>query len=472
MPEEAPEAEVSADRPVFSLEGEPEMPAWLQDQPAEQPDDAPVMSPPPAQAPDSIEEIAAIAPAPSDAAVSEEPLPPPAMLHPAQDQAPAVEAGGVLAGVSSPLAAQIPAASVADLVGGIPLPGGAEAIRQAANQFHAIATQAPQPAALPQPLTRRDRLVKRAGWAIFYLIFMALIAAPLIPGLQKASPANPAQRVPWTEPSGDLSEVLDSQRRALISSELGIIDLQQPGAVALVSFDYTPATQGEMQPLAQAVIGRLRGQGMRLIMMSLQPEGAALARRTMQETLAERAEPYGDNFVYAGYLPGQTAAVRALAGGQQPFSALFQTVDGAAPGPAWAGVQTIAQVDVVVSLADNPATARWWIEQLELAAPAADGERFVLSAASAAAAPFLKPYRQTGQLDGLITGINGAAALEAVRKSFGPARQMLDSQSVAHLLIIILIALGTIIGWMPPAEDDSAGSGPAQAPPPTAGKSS
>jgi hypothetical protein len=84
----------------------------------------------------------------------------------------------------------------------------------------------------------------------------------------------------------------------------------------------------------------------------------------------------------------------------------------------------------------------------------------------------LKPYRQTGQLDGLITGINGAAALEAVRKSFGPARQMLDSQSVAHLLIIILIALGTIIGWMPPAEDDSAGSGPAQAPPPTAGKSS
>jgi len=56
------------------------------------------------------------------------------------------------------------------------------------------------------------------------------------------------------------------------------------------------------------------------------------------------------------------------------------------------------------------------------------------------------------QLDGLISGINGAAAIEAGRKNFGLARQMLDSQGIAHLLIVILIAVGTMVGWMPPAE--------------------
>jgi hypothetical protein len=54
----------------------------------------------------------------------------------------------------------------------------------------------------------------------------------------------------------------------------------------------------------------------------------------------------------------------------------------------------------------------------------------------------------TQQLAGLISGINGAAALEATRKDFGPARQMLDSQSTAHLLLVILIAIGTMVGWM------------------------
>jgi hypothetical protein len=79
-----------------------------------------------------------------------------------------------------------------------------------------------------------------------------------------------------------------------------------------------------------------------------------------------------------------------------------------------------------------------------------------LAATSAAARPFLQPYKDNDQLAGLISGINGAAAIEAGRNNFGPARQMIDSQSVAHLIIVILIAIGTMVGWMPPDEDDDA----------------
>jgi hypothetical protein len=300
------------------------------------------------------------------------------------------------------------------------------------------------------------RNLSRTG---LYLLFIILIALPLLPGLRAADNESGSA---WTEPGGALSEELAKQRRQLISEEIGIIDLQQPGSVALVSFDFTPATQGEMQPLAEAIIGRLRGQGMRLIFMSLEPEGAALAQQMANQLLTERAEPYGQDLVNLGYLPGQIAGIRQLSTGETSLADLHDFEQGltfASPELAtWQTIKNLEQINVIVTLSDNPVTARWWIEQLALVPKNNPEERLLLAATSATAAPFLQPYRASHQLDGLIAGINGAAAIEAGRQEFGPARQMLDSQSIAHFFIIILMAAGTVVGWMPPltnAQPDS-----------------
>ncbi|RME70179.1 MAG: hypothetical protein D6784_17130, partial [Chloroflexi bacterium] len=324
-----------------------------------------------------------------------------------------------------------------------------DAVRQAADTFHAIATQPPAPAALPAALTPQERLKPHIGRAIFALVLLLLLVVPLWPGLQKTDPTG--RPMPWTEPTGPFGEELDRQRRELISSELGIVDIQPPGSVALVSIDYTPATQGEMEPLAAAVIGRLRGQGMRVVLVSLNPEGAALADSLVQKVIQERDEAYGESMVNLGYLPGEAAAVRRVVSGQERLSARQEYRTGLALGQMqnWAGVENFRQVRLTTTLADNPATARWWIEQMAAAAPPDIGERYLLAAVSAAAGPFLQPYRASGQLDGLLSGVNSAAAVEAVRRQFGPARQMLDSQSIAHLLLIIAIVAGTIAGWMP-----------------------
>jgi hypothetical protein len=190
---------------------------------------------------------------------------------------------------------------------------------------------------------------------------------------------------------------------------------------------------------------------MRLIVVSLDLEGAAMARRVLDKVTAED-QAAAAKIVNLGYLPGQLAAVRALTTDATVFASVAEdlTLDDPAGRAGWEDVRSFDQVDLVVSLADNPVTARWWVEQLEVASPPTSGEeRFLLAATSASADPFLRPYRENGQIDGLISGINGAAAIESARQNFGPARQMLDSQSIAHLIIIILIALGTMIGWMP-----------------------
>jgi hypothetical protein len=194
---------------------------------------------------------------------------------------------------------------------------------------------------------------------------------------------------------------------------------------------------------------------MRLIAISLDPEGATIAQRVLDRVLADDQDSYGDKLVNLGYLSGQAAAVRGLVTGADSFTTVADFKDGLTfqdqtRAAGWNDVEDFDQVDLVVTLADNPVTARWWIEQLEMAPPPEGEERPLLAATSATVDPFLRPYRETGQLDGLISGINGAAAMEAARLNFGPARQMLDSQSIAHLVIVILIALGTMIGWMPP----------------------
>ena len=326
-----------------------------------------------------------------------------------------------------------------------------DSLHEAAQEFLKIATEAPQPATLPTPLTRRGRVVGGAVRSVLYLFFLAVIALPLLLDTQ----------APWSEPSGEGGEVLDSQRRQLISEQLGIIDLQQPGSVALVSFDYSTATQGEMKPLAEAIIGRLKGQGMRIVAVSLEPEGATIAQHTLEDILTERdqADQYGVEMINLGYLPGQVAAIRALVMGQRSLSTIPDYEENVALSARseWAGIQNLDQVDIVVTFADNPTTARWWIEQLEAAPQLVDNERLLLAATSASAEPFLRPYRESEQLDGLISGINGAAAIEAGRNIFdsGSARRMLDSVGIATIVIIFFIVAGIIFGWMPSHLPDS-----------------
>ena len=354
------------------------------------------------------------------------------------------EATGMLAGISTLLPAEKVTIPTTQIEGE---PGS---LNQAVQDFHKIATEAPQPASLPSALTGRDKLAGNLIRAALLLGFVILLAVPLLLGGQTV--ANDSI-VPWSEPAGESSDALDSQRRQLISEQLGIIDLQQPGSVALVSFDYSTATQGEMQPLADAILGRLKGQGMRIISVSLEPEGANIAQKTLEGILSERNqdEQYGQEVLNLGFLPGRIAAVRGLVAKQESLATIPDFQEGQAIGerPEWNDVQNLNQVDIVVTFADNPVTARWWVEQLGIAPPPPDGQRFILAATSASADPFLRPYRDSGQLDGLVSGINGAAAIEAGRREFGPARQMVDSMALATIIIIVVIAAGVVVGWMP-----------------------
>jgi len=444
----------------LAMPPETEAPDWLTELPRETPPTA-VSNLPEAATPENItasnwfKELQSTSAESADEAhqpkpiISTEPLQtvtqPPITSTPTQDMSGVVETTAVSAAIfATGLGAQTattPAIVTTDR----------QTLAQSVQLFYEIATQPPQPVLIPETLSLQAKFMGRTVRAILYFIFIGLMALPLLPPLQKSVKGEP---IPWTEPGGRLGELLAKQRHALISEELGIIDTQPTASVALVSFDYTPSSQGEMQPLAEAVVARLRGQGMRVIAVSFDPEGAMLAQQTLETILQQRKEKYGPEMVNLGFIPGQVTGLRSLIAGSNSLAQLSDFKPGGNwPTADWAEVKGLAQVNLIVTVSDNPTMARWWVEQLAVDSATKPA---LLAATSATVNPFMQPYRKNDQLDGLISGISGASAMEATRNNFGLARQMLDSQSLAYLIIIILIVAGTVVGWMPPMNEETA----------------
>ncbi len=69
----------------------------------------------------------------------------------------------------------------------------------------------------------------------------------------------------------------------------------------------------------------------------------------------------------------------------------------------------------------------------------------IVAGVTAVRAPTLYPYLQTGQIQGLLGGMAGAAEYESLRYERGMASRGMDAQSLAHLFIAACIVLGNLV---------------------------
>jgi hypothetical protein len=117
------------------------------------------------------------------------------------------------------------------------------------------------------------------------------------------------------------------------------------------------------------------------------------------------------------------------------------------------GIQKLSDFAAVIILTDNADTGRNWIEQ---AGPRL-GSTPMLMIISAQAEPMIRPYFDSGQLKGLVSGLSEAKIYEQANQSLGPTHQFgLDNQYwdsfsigmlVAELLIVAGVVLGVLIDW-------------------------
>jgi hypothetical protein len=152
----------------------------------------------------------------------------------------------------------------------------------------------------------------------------------------------------------------------------------------------------------------------------------------------------GKQYVNLGYLAGGPAGMLFLA--DSLTDAMPVSVDGKT---AWKagplqGVHSLSSFAAVIILTDNADTGRNWIEQ---AGPRL-GNTPMLMIISTQAEPMIRPYFDSGQLKGLVSGLSDAKIYEQTYNRPGLAYHYWNSFSIGMLVAELLIAAGAIMGFL------------------------
>jgi hypothetical protein len=206
------------------------------------------------------------------------------------------------------------------------------------------------------------------------------------------------------------------------------------GSVFLLSLDFEPGGKPELYPMAIALLRHAFQRDLKVIGMTLWPAGTGLAESALAQVAQEYNKDKGKDYVFLGYAPGDASAVISMG---QDFHAAFpldyygvKTQEL----PILKNIRTLRDVQYVISLSVGfPGLDTWYVYGKEKYGFELGG------GCTAVSAPRFYPLLDTGQINGLLGGLRGAAEYEILRGKDGKALAGMDAQSVTHFVIIFLI---------------------------------
>src|SRR5688572_15918383 len=104
------------------------------------------------------------------------------------------------------------------------------------------------------------------------------------------------------------------------------VETLPPGSVVLMSIDYDPAAQPELEPFTRAVLRHLLQRGCKIVMVTLWDKAPPIIRALIDEIIIGEyvngtgffeGEPhpdysYGDDYVYLGYKDGKEIVIAGM----------------------------------------------------------------------------------------------------------------------------------------------------------------
>lgn len=222
------------------------------------------------------------------------------------------------------------------------------------------------------------------------------------------------------------------------------LDALPPGSIVLATFDYDPASAPELQPMAETFFRYAFDKQLKVIIMGLWPQGpqqANLALATVLEDPRYRAMnlQYGIDYVNLGFQSGNEFVIQRMGAS---IEAMFPADFTGTPYdslPLVRNIRNFAQIDYSFNLsAGYPGTREWVLIGVD---------RYGLKIGAgntAVQTTGMYPYVRSGQLIGILGGMNGAAEFEAITDFPAKGTRFMLSQSFAHMVIIAFIIIGNV----------------------------
>lgn len=187
------------------------------------------------------------------------------------------------------------------------------------------------------------------------------------------------------------------------------------GSTALVAFEYTPGMAGELDPQAQLIINQLAASGKQIVAVSQFAAGLG------------QAKALGFELADSQFIPGEAIGLRSLADCLENATDCSLSLNP-------------ENVGIIVVLTAERDSLIGWIEQV-----GTQTEIPLVIGTTQGLAPVAQPYLSSGQVDGLIAGLPGAAAYEqAVSGQPGETARQLQAQTLAQLLVIGIFIGGAL----------------------------
>jgi hypothetical protein len=221
------------------------------------------------------------------------------------------------------------------------------------------------------------------------------------------------------------------------------IEAVPEGSTVLVSCDYDPAARPEMVPMTLTTLRHLFDRHCKVIITVLWNGGPGIVDATLHAVTDPRGLKNGVDYVNLGYKAGNEAVMVLM--GQSIPSTFPRDITGGltANYPIMQGIRNYSNFPLLVSLSGGYPGTKEYVQQVQ--------GRFhikMIAGVTAVSAPEFYPYLQSGQLQGLLGGMAGAAEYEKARGESGGATRGMVPQSMVHLFIAFCILAGNAVQWL------------------------
>jgi hypothetical protein len=240
---------------------------------------------------------------------------------------------------------------------------------------------------------------------------------------------------------------------ALANNVFDEIEKLDEGDGVLLAFDFDPASEGELGPMATAFVRHCCEKKLKMYFLALWPVGPQMIDEAIDKVIRSDFPDlvYGEDYVNLGFKSGQEGVIKVIV---TELRGLYTTDDAGTnidQIPMCRDIASILDMDLIVNVSAGYPGTKEWVQYA--ATPYPDQIRLV-AGCTGVQASLLYPYIPE-QLPGLLGAIKGAAEYEKiVMDAYGgespdpkylEGQRRMGPQLVAHVLMVLLIVVGNMI---------------------------
>lgn len=268
------------------------------------------------------------------------------------------------------------------------------------------------------------RLLQNLDRRWIFLAMLSAVAGPIV--AQKSFPEKPT---------------------LLVQDAFDAIENLDEGSNVLLTLDYAPSSDGELAPMATALIRHCCLKRHKMFFMTLWPDGLPLLTSNIENVIAAEfpALKEGEDYVNLGYNPAREVVIIVM--GTNLRKMFPRDVSGTDLDeiPLTANISNLEDMSLIINISAGYPGMKEWVQYA--ASPL--GIKLVVGS-TAVQAPQAYPY-YPNQMTGLLAAIKGGAEYEAALAKkypkykdpkYNDGIRRMAPQFWAHLLIIGLIVLG------------------------------